>query len=142
MLEIENLECIRGDRRLFSGLDMTLDGGELLYVHGHNGSGKTTLLRTVCGLVAPSAGQVRWGGRDIRRLREEEEGDPLRLELEAELVEAGRRCLCAAVAADEDEGLVAARVVGLDALQRVQDGACAKSRPTISPSISCSRSRP
>lgn len=71
MLEIRKLECIRGDRRLFSDLDMTLNSGELLYVHGHNGSGKTTLLRTVCGLVAPSAGQVRWNGHDIRRLREE-----------------------------------------------------------------------
>ena len=71
MLEASQLECIRGDRRLFSGLDFSLAGGELLYLHGHNGSGKTTLLRTICGLIAPSAGEVRWKGRNIRRQRDE-----------------------------------------------------------------------
>ena len=40
MLEVVDLSCVRGDRRLFSEVGFTLDRGELLYVHGHNGSGK------------------------------------------------------------------------------------------------------
>ena len=71
MLEVTDLECIRGDRRLFKELNFSLDAGELLYLHGHNGSGKTTLLRSICGLIAPSAGEVRWKGRNIRRQRDE-----------------------------------------------------------------------
>jgi heme exporter protein A len=71
MLEVNNLECIRGDRSLFSGLGFSLESGELLHLQGHNGSGKTTLLRTLCGLIAPSEGAVNWNGRNIRRQREE-----------------------------------------------------------------------
>jgi len=71
MLQADNLSCMRGDRRLFAALDFAIDGGELLYVYGHNGSGKTTLLRTLCGLIRPEEGVVRWGGEDIRELRED-----------------------------------------------------------------------
>ncbi|MCK5361269.1 MAG: cytochrome c biogenesis heme-transporting ATPase CcmA [Gammaproteobacteria bacterium] len=71
MLEVNNLECIRGDRSLFSELGFSLDAGELLHLQGHNGSGKTTLLRTLCGLIAPSEGSVNWNGKNIRRQREE-----------------------------------------------------------------------
>jgi heme exporter protein A len=71
MLQVHDLSCMRGDRRLFAGLDIALDGGELLYVHGHNGSGKTTLLRTLCGLIRPEAGSIHWRGEDIRELRED-----------------------------------------------------------------------
>ena len=71
MLDTHQLACMRGDRRLFAGLDIALDGGELLYVHGHNGSGKTTLLRALCGLVRPEEGEIRWRGRDIAELRED-----------------------------------------------------------------------
>ncbi|MGC2518434.1 MAG: cytochrome c biogenesis heme-transporting ATPase CcmA [Burkholderiales bacterium] len=71
MLEVMDLECVRGGRTLFSGLGFALRSGELLLVTGANGSGKTSLLRIVCGLLAPARGEVRWRGEDIRRLREE-----------------------------------------------------------------------
>jgi heme exporter protein A len=71
MLEVVNLVCVRGERRLFQDLSFSLTAGELLYVHGANGSGKTTLLRTLCGLALPEAGEIRWKGQDIRRLGEE-----------------------------------------------------------------------
>jgi heme exporter protein A len=71
MLEIVNLECIRGDRRLFTGLNFELAAGELLHLTGHNGSGKTTLLRTICGLIIPTDGEVRWQGENVRKLRDD-----------------------------------------------------------------------
>ena len=77
MLEVNNLECIRGDRSLFSELGFSLNSGELLHLLGHNGSGKTTLLRTLCGLIAPSQGSVHWNGKNIRRQREEFAADML-----------------------------------------------------------------
>lgn len=79
MLQVDNLSCMRGDRRLFADLDLSLAAGELLYVHGHNGSGKTTLLRALCGLVRPEDGRILWKGEDIAELREDFAGDLLYL---------------------------------------------------------------
>lgn len=74
MLEVVDLACERGERRLFNGLSFALGAGELLYVHGVNGSGKTSLLRTLCGLTWPAAGEVRWNGTEIRRIGDEYRG--------------------------------------------------------------------
>lgn len=71
MLEASNLECVRGDRRLFAGVGFRLDGGEMLFLQGKNGSGKTTLLRMICGLTHPVAGEIRWKGETIGKLGEE-----------------------------------------------------------------------
>ena len=71
MLEVSNLECMRGDRRLFAGMSFSVKPGELLHVQGANGSGKTSLLRMVCGLVPPVQGEICWDGENIRTLRED-----------------------------------------------------------------------
>ena len=71
MLEAVDLECVRGDRPLFSHLSFSLRPGELLHVTGVNGSGKTTLLRTLCGLTHHHAGEIRWKGAAIRKLGDE-----------------------------------------------------------------------
>src|SRR5690242_9987786 len=71
MLEARQLEAARGGVTLFSGLGFTLGPGTLLRVTGPNGSGKTSLLRALCGLLAPSAGEVLWNGENVRALKEE-----------------------------------------------------------------------
>jgi heme exporter protein A len=71
MLEAVNLECIRGPRRLFSGLNFSLSPGGFVQLTGANGSGKTSLLRIVCGLLGPETGEVRWQSANIRSLGEE-----------------------------------------------------------------------
>ena len=71
MLEVHNLECVRGDHQLFEGLEFKLQAGELLYLKGSNGSGKTSLLRTLCGLMLPEQGEIRWNGENIREVRDE-----------------------------------------------------------------------
>ncbi len=71
MLELVDLECRRGDRRLFSGLNVEVSAGTLLHVQGSNGSGKTTLLRALCGLLMPQEGEILWQGENISKLKED-----------------------------------------------------------------------
>ena len=71
MLDAAHLECVRGERTLFSGVGFSLAPGALLRVTGSNGSGKTSLTRMLCGLLEPAAGEVRWEGENIRALRDE-----------------------------------------------------------------------
>ncbi len=71
MLEIVDLECVRGDHLLFTGLNFSVNKGELLHVKGANGSGKTSLLRMVCGLAQPESGSINWTGTKISKLGEE-----------------------------------------------------------------------
>ncbi|NOY63216.1 MAG: cytochrome c biogenesis heme-transporting ATPase CcmA [Gammaproteobacteria bacterium] len=70
MLSVVDLECVRGDRRLFSALNFSLGEGEVLHLRGRNGSGKTTLLRTLCGLSEPEQGEIRWRDEKIGALAE------------------------------------------------------------------------
>jgi heme exporter protein A len=71
MLEATGLQCDRGGRALFRGLDVSIHAKNLVRIAGANGSGKTSLLRILCGLRLPDAGEVRWKGEPIRALREE-----------------------------------------------------------------------
>jgi heme exporter protein A len=64
-LTVNNLQCIRGDRELFSALSFTLKNKQLMRLEGQNGSGKTTLLRTLCGLFTPDQGEINWQGDSI-----------------------------------------------------------------------------
>lgn len=71
MLEVVNLACVRGDRRLFSGMNFSVSPGTFLQVTGPNGSGKTSLLRMLCGLLTAEQGEIHWQGANIRDLGEE-----------------------------------------------------------------------
>lgn len=67
-LHAHQLGCVRGERRLFRGIDVDIEPGDALRVLGANGSGKTSLLRILCGLSPAAEGEVRWQGRSIRAL--------------------------------------------------------------------------
>jgi len=71
MLQAIDLECVRGERCLFRGLELELGAGQCLHIAGDNGVGKTSLLRILAGLLSPTRGKVRWRGLDITRTREE-----------------------------------------------------------------------
>lgn len=67
VLEVRGAALQRGDRELWSGLDLTVDPGEFIAVLGPSGSGKTTLLRSILGLQPLSAGDITVAGGPVRK---------------------------------------------------------------------------
>ena len=59
-LRANALTCVRGERTLFTGLDLEVFAGQWLHVRGENGIGKTSLLRLLSGLTKPAAGEIFW----------------------------------------------------------------------------------
>src|SRR6185436_17520597 len=57
-LTAEKLACVRGDKRLFEGLNFRVACGQGLAVEGANGAGKTSLLRMIAGFLAPAGGRL------------------------------------------------------------------------------------
>jgi phosphonate transport system ATP-binding protein len=54
---------------VFRGLDLDVDGTGVTAIIGPSGAGKSTLLRCINRLVAPTAGQILFEGRDLARVR-------------------------------------------------------------------------
>ena len=50
---------------VLDGVNLTLNRGEAVGIVGPNGAGKTTLLSVLSGALAPDAGTVLFGGRDV-----------------------------------------------------------------------------
>jgi putative ABC transport system ATP-binding protein len=58
----------REEVRALDGVSLAFESSELAVVLGPSGSGKTTLLNLVGGLDRPTAGTIRYSGRDIASL--------------------------------------------------------------------------
>ncbi len=65
LLELAGIDAGYGRSEVLFGIDLVVAPGEIVGVLGRNGMGKTTLVRTVMGLLAPTAGRVRFAGREI-----------------------------------------------------------------------------
>jgi ATP-binding cassette subfamily F protein 3 len=57
LLTLEDIEAGYGDRRVLSGLSLTLTPGQRLALLGPNGAGKSTLIKLMAGLIVPQAGE-------------------------------------------------------------------------------------
>jgi branched-chain amino acid transport system ATP-binding protein len=69
VLEVDNLSRAFGGVQAVNGVTFALTPGEIVGLIGPNGAGKTTLVNLVTGVVSPSSGTVRFGGRDVTRQR-------------------------------------------------------------------------
>jgi branched-chain amino acid transport system ATP-binding protein len=74
VLDVRSVSVRFAGLRALTEVDLQIGEREIVSLIGPNGAGKTTLLNAVCGLVAPSQGEVRLRGRSLlaaglRRLR-------------------------------------------------------------------------
>lgn len=66
MLDVEGLTYRYGNgTTAVDGLSFRVPSGSVCGLVGRNGAGKTTSMRAILGLLRPSAGSVRWGGKPI-----------------------------------------------------------------------------
>ncbi|MDQ7833250.1 MAG: ABC transporter ATP-binding protein [Desulfovibrionaceae bacterium] len=69
MIECQGLRAGYGGREVLRGIDLRIVQGQMTGLLGPNGSGKTTLLHVLSGVLPPTAGVVRIGGRKIGEFR-------------------------------------------------------------------------
>ncbi len=65
LLEARDVRKRYGDVVALDGVSLALGEGEFVSIIGPNGAGKTTLVNLLAGLARPTAGTVRFKGRDV-----------------------------------------------------------------------------
>jgi ABC-type Fe3+/spermidine/putrescine transport system ATPase subunit len=65
LLSVRGLGVRWGPLDVLRGIDLDVFPGEFVGLLGRNGSGKTTLLRTIAGFERPTAGTIRFAGREL-----------------------------------------------------------------------------
>lgn len=64
MISIENLEFSYKDTKVFNGISLRFEPGNIYGLLGENGVGKTTLLKIICGMQRPQKGSCMVDGMD------------------------------------------------------------------------------
>ena len=70
VVEIRDLWYSRGQRAIFTGLDIDIPRGKITAVMGPSGTGKTTLLRLITRQIRPHRGTILVDGIDIAELNQ------------------------------------------------------------------------
>lgn len=65
MLEVNALSVAYGKALALHDINLTVKSGEMVFLVGRNGSGKTTLMKTVCGLLKPQNGTIRFKEKPV-----------------------------------------------------------------------------
>ena len=61
VLGIRNVSKSYGDKHLFEGISLKVEGGERIALIGDNGTGKSTLIKMIVDEVYPDSGRIRLG---------------------------------------------------------------------------------
>jgi putative ABC transport system ATP-binding protein len=81
MLELEGVvkHYSGGDERVraVDGVSLVVEQGEMVAMQGPSGSGKTTLLLLIAGLLAPDSGVIRFAGREVSSLSDDQTSEYL-----------------------------------------------------------------
>lgn len=65
MLEVKKVNTFYGQFQAIHDVSLAVGEGQLVALFGPNGHGKSTLLKTICGLIEPLSGSVRWKGTEL-----------------------------------------------------------------------------
>jgi tungstate transport system ATP-binding protein len=65
-IELDGIGVERNGVALLRDVELVVAAGERTIVIGANGAGKSTLLRVLHGLLQPTSGTIRWGGKPER----------------------------------------------------------------------------
>jgi branched-chain amino acid transport system ATP-binding protein len=65
LLAVEDISVSYGQVKAVKQVSLAVFPGEIVVLIGANGAGKTTLLETILGINTPSAGAIRFMGKDI-----------------------------------------------------------------------------
>ena len=65
LLEVRGIDVMIQSVQALRGFTLSLEPGTMTGLVGRNGAGKTTLLRTLMGHLRPTAGTIRFDGRDL-----------------------------------------------------------------------------
>ncbi|MDP1863130.1 MAG: cell division ATP-binding protein FtsE [Thiobacillus sp.] len=57
-----------GGHEALSGVNLTIEQGELVFLTGHSGAGKSTLLKLIAAIERPTSGSLTVSGQNISRL--------------------------------------------------------------------------
>jgi branched-chain amino acid transport system ATP-binding protein len=69
MLELKNVKTYYGNIQALKGIDLSVEEGEIITLIGANGAGKTTTLMSICGIVPPRSGEIRFMGEPIHETK-------------------------------------------------------------------------
>ncbi|HOE27018.1 MAG TPA: ATP-binding cassette domain-containing protein [bacterium] len=78
IVEVRDLVAGYGDYLVLDRVSMDVYEGEIIAVIGGSGCGKSTLLKNMVGLLRPVSGSIRYWGREITAMDEEELAELLR----------------------------------------------------------------
>lgn len=68
VLDVRNLSINFGGVMALRAVDFRIEPGKIIGIMGPNGAGKTTLFNLISGVYRPSAGTIRFGGRQLAGL--------------------------------------------------------------------------
>lgn len=64
MLKVNKLNTFYGEFQVLHDVSLQANDGEFVAVFGPNGHGKSTLLKTICGLLTPVSGSIKFDGEE------------------------------------------------------------------------------
>jgi phospholipid/cholesterol/gamma-HCH transport system ATP-binding protein len=72
MIEIQNLQISFDGVPVLRDVNLTVEKGRTLAILGTSGTGKSVLLKSIIGLIAPDAGSIRIGGKEVIGMKPED----------------------------------------------------------------------